>query len=203
MEIVREEEENILFKFADWRRVSGAELPFAVEIDDGKRIFQYQFIEIKFNEGSVAAHRAPDSVLTDEQQLLRCHRVIMDGHLFGITDGIKAQQSDTMAMLNAGEIFMVKGKQPEPMIDRIMATRDYTVYDDLIRPKVEVSDDGTLGWVIATIYAKGVRFDEQGKPADPLEFTCSWVELYEKVDDDWKLKGIASTFLPDKESEKE
>ena len=195
--IFNEEEDDIIFKFADWRKVAEVDLPFAVDIDDGKRIFQYKFTEIKFNEGSIADYSAPDSLLTEEQKLLRCHRVIMDGHLFGITDGIKAQQADTMAMLNAGEIFMVEGRPPVAMIDRIMSNRDYFVYDDLIRPMVEVSEDGTLGWVIATLYANGIRFDENGQPTDPIEFTCSWVELYEKVNRDWKLKGIASTFLPD------
>lgn len=196
MEIVREEEENIVFKFEDWRKVSGIDLPFFILIDDGSRVFRYEFKQIEFNSQSIAEFRAPETVLTEEQKLLRHHRVIMDGHFFGVTSAMKTQQNDTMAIVSEGEIYIVQGNQPDAMIDRIMATRDYTVYDDLIRPKVEISDDGTLGWVIAQVYAKGIRYDENGKPSGPLEFTCSWIELYEKVSNKWKMSGNVSNFQP-------
>ncbi len=196
MEIVRMEEENIIIKFEDWRNVSGVELPFFILIDDGSRTFRYEFQQIKFNSGSIVEFRAPEAVLTDEQKLLRHHRVIMDGHFFGLTSAMKTQQNDTMAIVSEGEIYMVQGNQPDAMIDRIMATRDYLVYDDLIRPKVEISDDGTLAWVIAQVYAAGIRYDKNGNSNGPLEFTCSWIELYEKVGENWKMSGNVSNFRP-------
>ena len=196
MEIVRKEEENITFKFEDWRDVSGVDLPFFILIDDGSRKFQYNFKQVKFNSGSITEFRAPEAVLTEEQKLLRHHRIIMDGHFFGVTSAMKTQQNDTVAIVSEGEIYTIQGNQPDAMIDRIMASRDYTVYDDLVRPKVTISDDGTLGWVIAQIYAAGIRYDEDGNPTGPLEFTCSWVELYEKVGDKWKMSGNVSNFQP-------
>lgn len=196
MEIIREEEKNIIIKFNDWRDVSGIDLPFLILIDDGSRVFQYAYKEVKFNSGSIAKFRAPESVLTEEQKLLRCHRAIMDDHFFGLTSAIKAQESDTITILSAGEIYKYQGKQDDAMIDRIMATRDYTAYDDLVRPEVKISDDGTLGWVIAQVYAEGIRFDENGEPSGPLEFTCSWIELYEKVEGKWKMSGNVSNFKP-------
>ena len=194
IEIVRREDKNIVFKFLDWRDVDGVQLPFIIEIDDGSRQFEYRFDQIKFNAGSLDDFRAPENVLNEEQKLMRCHRVIMDGHLFGETAGMKAQQSDTMTMINSGEIEIVLSNQPDPMIDRIMASRDYTVYDDLVRPQIKVSEDGTLGWVTAQIHAEGVRFDENGQPTLPLEFTCAWTELYQKEGEAWKMTGIISTF---------
>jgi len=196
MEIIRKEEENIIFKFEDWRNVSDVVLPHLILIDDGSRTFEYKFKQIKFNSGSITEFRAPEAVLTEEQKLLRHHRVIMDGHFFGFTADMKSQQSDSMNIVSDGEIYTVKGNQPEAMIDRIMATRDYTVYDDLIRPKIEISNDGSLGWVIAKIYAEGIRYDKNGKTTGPLEFTCSWIELYEKEGGRWKMKGNVSNFKP-------
>ncbi len=196
MEIIRKEEENIIFKFKDWRNVSDIALPHLILIDDGNRTFEYTYDQIKFNSGSITGFRAPEEVLTEEQKLLRHHRVIMDGHFFGITADMKSEQSDSMYIVSDGEIYTVQGHQPEAMIDRIMATRDYTVYDDLIRPKIEISEDGSLGWVIAKIYAEGIRYDENGKTTGPLEFTCAWIELYEKVDGKWKMKGNVSNFQP-------
>ena len=195
-EIFRIEESNIVFEFNDWRSVSGITLPFRVHIDDGERKFEYRFRDVKLNEGSIADFRAPDSIITEEQKLMRLHRIIMDGHLFGQTEEMKMNQSDSMIIVSAGEIYHVAGNQPDAMIDRIMSNRDYTRYDDLVRPIISISEDGTMGWVIAQIAAEGIRFDETGNPTGPLEFVCSWIELYEKEDGIWKMKGNVSTFQP-------
>ena len=91
---------------------------------------------------------------------------------------------------------MMASEQSDAMLDRIMASRDYTVYDDLIRPIVKISEDGTLGWLIAQVSARGIRFDANGAPGNPLEFVCAWIELYEKVQGHWQLTGNVSTFQP-------
>lgn len=195
-EIIRENEKNIIFEFNDWRTVADIRLPFQVLIDDGERKFNYSYQTISFNEGSILDFKAPESVLTEEQKLLNHHRIIMDGHYFGQTNEMKKQQSETMIMVSEGEIYHIPGNQPDAMIDRIMSNRDYTTYDDLVRPIVQISGDGQLGWVIAQVSAKGIRFDEDGNPKGPLEFVCTWIELYEKVDGQWRMKGNVSNFQP-------
>ncbi|MFZ1705892.1 MAG: hypothetical protein WAT79_16220 [Saprospiraceae bacterium] len=195
-EIIQLKEKNIVFTFDDWRSVSGIELPFIVWIDDGDRKFLYKFLDIILNEGFVNNYKAPDSLLTEEQKLIRKHRIIMDGHLFGQTNEIKNLQSDSMFMVSDGEIYHLTGNQSDEMMDKMMVSRDYTSYDDLVRPIVKISEDGKLGWVIAKVYAKGIRLDENGRPTGPLEFVSSWIELYEKINKEWQLKGNVSNFQP-------
>ena len=43
---------------------------------------RYRYSRIRLNEGSLDGFRAPEDVLTEEQKLLRLHRIAMDGHLF-------------------------------------------------------------------------------------------------------------------------
>lgn len=196
MEKVRKEQANISFQFDDWRRVSGILLPFTVFIDDGDRKFQYRYSSIKFNEGSMSDLRAPEEVLTDEQKLLRLHRIAMDDHWFGRTAGIRSVRSDSMVILSDGDVYTMTGEEFDAALDRIMKSRDYTVYDDLIRPIVTISEDGTLGWVIAHISAEGIRFDSSGVPNAPLAFVTAWVELYEKAQGQWRLTGNVANFRP-------
>lgn len=199
MEIDGLAEQPIVFNFDDWRPVAGVQLPFSVGIDDGARTFQFRFDAVHLNAGSLADYRAPLGVLTEEQQLLRLHRIVMDDHFFGQTKNMKQHQADSLLIISAGDLFMVAGNQPDSPMDRMMANRDYTVYDDLVRPVVRVSDDGTLAWVIVQVYAKGVRFDETGKPTGPLEFVSAWIELYEKMDGVWRMTGNVSTFREGRE----
>lgn len=196
MELMFTEGPSIVFRFEDWRSVDGFTLPFGIWIDDGERQFQYRYTDIRFNAGSLADFRAPAEVLTDEQHLLRLHRVAMDGHLFGETTAMKAFRGDSAVFVSEGEIYEVDRNQSSAMLDRIMANRNYTVYDDLIRPIIKVSEDGTLGWVIAQISARGVRFDTNGDPSGPLSFVSGWISLYEKQDGQWRHAGNVSTFQP-------
>ncbi len=194
MEIIREEEANITFEFDDWREVSGVRMPYAILIDDGERLFEYRIQKIEFNEGSISDFKAPEPLLTEEQKLMRHHRTIIDGHFFGTPAIIKMQQSDTMTIVGDGEVSILVGDQTGTMIEQILASRDYTVYDDLIRPIINISDDGTLAWVIAQIFAKGNKYGENSNPGLPFEFTCSWIELYGKENNYWKMNGIVSNF---------
>ena len=192
----RKDESPIIFKYDDWRTVAGILLPFGVLIDDGERKFHYRYSSVSLNEGSLVDFRAPEDVLTEEQKLLRLHRISMDGHLFGRASEMKTVQGDLMALVSEGDVYMMASEQSDAMLDRIMASRDYTVYDDLIRPIVKISEDGTLGWLIAQVSARGIRFDANGAPGNPLEFVCAWIELYEKVQGHWQLTGNVSTFQP-------
>lgn len=56
-----------------------------------------------------------------------------------------------------------------------------------------VSDDGSLGWVLAQVYARGTQTGEDGKE-EPLEFTCAWIELYRRQGDEWFRVGNVSNF---------
>ncbi len=184
----------IEFTFGDWREIQDLLLPFEVAIDDGERNFVYRYSSVRLNEGSLDGFRAPHGVLTDEQQLLRLHRIVMDAHFFGKAEQMTAIHGDSVAIVSDGDVYLMSGDEADATMRRIMATRDYTTYDDLIRPIVRISNDGTIGWVIAQISARGVRFDEGGVPGDSLSFVSAWIELYEKAEEEWRLTGNVSNF---------
>jgi len=192
--IPREGEPDVRSTFSEWREVDGVRLPFHVTIDDGSRLFEYTFATVSFNEGSLDAFRAPVELLTDEQKLLRRHRITMDAHLFEDAGMLAGSFAPEVTMVSAGEIHRTTGADAEAMMAGIFSNRDYTRYDDLVRPIVRVSDDGTLGWVIVQVDAEGVRLDEQGNVTEPLAFTSAWISLFEKVGDAWKMSGNVSNF---------
>jgi hypothetical protein len=71
----------------------------------------------------------------------------------------------------------------------------FSIYRDQVPPTVKVSADGTLGWVIAQIEAKGQQPGADGQP-QPFEYVRASVELYEKRGGKWVAVGTASNFKP-------
>jgi hypothetical protein len=71
----------------------------------------------------------------------------------------------------------------------------FEVYRDVADPVVRVSDDGTLGWVIVQVEARGVQTQADGR-TEPLQFTSAWIELYEKRGGRWVRTGNVSNFKP-------
>ena len=186
----------IEFAYKDWEDMHGLRLPKTVVIDDGTRVFTYDFGEVRFNFGSLDALRAPYLVLTEEQRLIRLHRVAMDAHWSGDLSVMNQVWADSVTELSRGQVNSRSGEEYAGMFEAMMSGRDYTVYDDLIRPLVVVSEDGTLGWVMVQVEAEGFIFDDQGRAADPFDFVCAWVELYKKQNGEWRMAGNVSNFLP-------
>lgn len=194
MKLLPKGQKPITFGFSKWQSVDGISLPFSVLIDDGNRKFQYNYQTITFNQGNLGDFRAPDNKITEQQRLLRMHRMIMDDHFFGRTTDMASFTGDNVTIVSGGEIYPMTGSANDAQMTKIMGNRNYTIYDDLIRPQVKVSDDGTLGWVIVQVSAKGIRLDENGKPTEPLAFVSGWIELYQKVKNQWKMVGNVSNF---------
>jgi len=118
----------------------------------------------------------------------------MDDHLLESIDGLRAGRADTLTIVSRGEISTIDGMSFDSFMERIMTSRDHVVYDDLVRPIVKVSDDGSLGWVIVQVAAQGNYKDEHGMTTEPLDFVSAWIELYEKKDGVWKMTGNVSNF---------
>ena len=62
-------------------------------------------------------------------------------------------------------------------------------------PVVRVSEDGTLGWLIAEVEVRGTQVAEDGA-STPIESVWAWIELYQKMNGEWSLVGNVSNRRP-------
>ena len=119
--------------------------------------FLKRFFRNVFLEGVPATPEGASSFeqLTEEQKLLRLHREIMDGHYFENMEIANRATADSLVILSGGEVYKMTGIQSNESLNKRMTTRDHVRYDDLIRPIIRISEDGTLGWVIVQVQAEG------------------------------------------------
>ena len=67
----------------------------------------------------------------------------------------------------------------------------FSTYRDLREPIVRISEDGSLGWLIAEVEVVGTVPD-QDNGRSSFHDIWAWIELYEKTDQDWRLIGNVS-----------
>ena len=123
------------------------------------------------------------------------HASVLEAHLSGDIDGWMAQEADTVVSANRGVISFSSKEERRSRREGYLSSTAFDVYDDLRPPVVMVSEDGTLGWVIAEVEMKGTASSEEGE-STPFEAIWAWIELYEKQDGEWKAVGNVSNRRP-------
>ena len=128
----------------------------------------------------------------DEEALLALHENGIDAHRTSNADRLLANAAPDAVIANRGQISRPTLESTRARFSDYLGRTRFTVYRDQVPPVVKVSKDGTLGWVIAQVEAKGEQ--RNGERVEPLEFVSAWIELYEKRDGRWVSIGNVSNF---------
>ena len=128
-------------------------------------------------------------------QLLALHEEAMQAHRESNVDLLlRAEAPDTISA-NRGQITQPTLDVRRARFQQYLGATRFSEYIDLVPPVVRVSNDGSLGWVIAQVRAAGVQTTQDGG-SQPLTFESAWIELYERRDGTWYRIGNVSNFKP-------
>ena len=143
----------------------------------------------------VAAHssEALQAALSDEQKLLELHQAALRAHVDSDIDALLATQADDFVILGQGDISSPSRQERREFLGPYLAATRFEFYRDAVAPIVKVSRDGSLGWVIAQVEARGSSMNAEGKD-QPIEFVVAWIELYERRGHEWVSIGNAYSF---------
>jgi hypothetical protein len=97
-----------------------------------------------------------------------------------------ADQAPDMIIVNRGEMTRPSLEERRASFGSYLGRTVFSEYRE---------NDGSLGWVIVQVGARGVQTAEDGTKK-PIEFVSAWVELYEKRDGRWYGVGNVSNFRP-------
>ncbi|MEJ2747731.1 MAG: hypothetical protein P8183_07450, partial [Anaerolineae bacterium] len=68
---------------------------------------------------------------------------------------------------------------------------EFIHWEDLQPPVIQISQDGTMAWMINQI-----RLHYRSTDNEETDVTCAWLMVYEKQADGWVAVANASTFAP-------
>lgn len=137
-----------------------------------------------------ACHSVPRTA-TDAEVLLEMHEGVLEAHRKGDVESWMALEAKEYVSANRGRISFPTIEARRSMRAGYLGSTTFSSYLDLRPPIVQVSRDGTLGWVIVEVEASGQQTEEDGSLA-PLHFIFAWIELYEKQSGIWKSVGNVS-----------
>ena len=132
---------------------------------------------------------------SDVEALKARHESVLEFHRQGNVDAWMAQEAEDVVSANRGTISFTSAEERRARRDAYLGSTRFDVYRDLQPPVIKVSDDGTLGWVIAEVEMKGSAASDSGEQV-PFEAIWAWIELYEKQGGVWKAIGNVSNRRP-------
>lgn len=124
--------------------------------------------------------------LSDKDVLLAKHKEGMDAHKNIDLEKWLSEFKEGYISANRGVISYPTPKEMKTRFRPYINSTTFEYYRDMVPPIVKVSEDGTLGWVIVQVEAKGLSGGQE------YEFQSAWIELYEKRDGHWVQAGNVS-----------
>ena len=104
---------------------------------------------------------------SDAQQLLALHEEVMRAHRESDVDLLLKAEGDDYVVAGRGEITRPdRNARRERLGPYLTATR-FSTYADKVPPIVKVSSDGSLGWVIVQVEARGEQTAPSGSRPAP------------------------------------
>lgn len=137
----------------------------------------------------------PSSAPTDADLLRALHEKVMRAHRQSDADLLLEDDPADSIILSRGEVNRPSLEERRSHFRSYLGRTTFEEYADLIEPVVKVSADGTLGWVMVQVRAKGIQAGDGGAK-ERLEFVSAWIELYEKRNGRWYRVGNVSNFRP-------
>lgn len=142
---------------------------------------------------SLSCTSASPSPAGDRARLLALHAEAMAAHRSGDVELLLKDEAQDYVVANRGEISHPTLEERRAFLGPYLRDTRFTEYVDVVPPIVRVSRDGTLGWVIVQVRARGEQVDAEGT-RQPLEFESAWISLYEKRGKEWRRVGNVSNF---------
>ncbi len=137
----------------------------------------------------------PANTDAERASLLHLHEQVMAAHRDSNLDLLFAAEAPDYLLANRGEVSRPELQARRQRFAAYFASTRFAEYVDVVPPVAQVSADGSLGWVVAQVRARGEQIGAGGA-REPVAFESAWVELYEKRQGRWWRMGNVSNFKP-------
>lgn len=127
---------------------------------------------------------AAGSRSADMTTLRALHEDSLRAHREGDWQWFGRGVGDDFVLGSRGEIVRPTREETLQQFRDYLGRTVFSAYDDSSDPIVHVSEDGTMGWVLAHVYVAGIR-DKGEATESNIDMTWTWVSIFEKRNGQW------------------
>jgi len=139
---------------------------------------------------------SPKARAADRAELLRLHERQRAAHLKRRADWLVEEWADSLFSVSGGRVSVGRAERGRSGFQAYLDASTFQAWDDIVPPRIRISEDGTMAYVVVEKRVHLTTRDSAGAPqAERTRF--AWLSVYEKVDGRWRLAAIASTDRPD------
>jgi ketosteroid isomerase-like protein len=139
--------------------------------------------------GTTSAERAKDRA-----DLLRLHHRARDAHLQRRADWLVSEWADSLFSVSGGGVSISRREEGRAGFQKYLDAVDFQAWDDIAPPRIRISADGQMAYVVVQ---KRVHLTPRDSAGEPERVRYAWLSVYEKLGGRWRLAAIASTDRPD------
>lgn len=143
------------------------------------------------------ARRTAGEEAADRAALLRLHAEQRTAHLQRRADLLVAGQADTLWNVSAGRVSAGPRERVRASFQAYFDASTFSAWDDLAPPRIRISADGRMAYVIVEKRVHVTIAPSGGGAAVNQRVRYAWLSVYEKIDGRWQMTAIASTERPD------
>ncbi|HKI79241.1 MAG TPA: hypothetical protein VKA26_11925 [Ignavibacteriaceae bacterium] len=132
------------------------------------------------------------NIQKEKQKILELHNLQREYHFEKKPEKLVSLFSKNFISINSGEITSPTYKESVEMFRDYFNSVEFLRWDDIKEPVIRFSDDGTIAYSIVN---KEVVIKIRDKNTRPKINTTifTWLAIYKKYGEDWKMDCIVST----------
>ena len=117
-------------------------------------------------------------------EILRLYETTREGHLEGDADKLLAQYGQRWHDLRSGTAVPRTIDEEQQRTTGHLASTRYLAWDDVTPPRIEVSADGTMAWLLGEVHARAIQSQPDGSNRE-IAYRCAWLQVYVRHDGRW------------------
>jgi hypothetical protein len=122
-----------------------------------------------------------------EQELLELHKQVGDAYLNKDVGFFTKDIANDYFSISRGKYIKPTRSKITQIFENYLNITEFKVYESLMDPIVTVSDDGTLGWVVAQVKIQAKR--ELEGLSHEVDEIWTWITLYKRQNGNWIRMG--------------
>ena len=131
----------------------------------------------------------------ERQAILALHHAQRDYHFDKMVEEFVSLMSDSFISVNKGEISRPTKEANRTRFSNYFNAVEFEKWDDKDPPIIRFADDYSLAYTVVNKEV-ALRYQHDAEPPERETTHFSWVAIYKKYHDGWKIDCVASTNLP-------